>query len=110
VGLVVGGWGMIVALLGFAYSRLTYTNALLEYLKEAAYPVYILHQAAVVCIGYGIVQLQSGIPLKYALLLVSAFAVTLAAYEFIVKRLPVLRFAFGMSPLPKRGSRNKRIP
>ncbi len=110
VSLVVGGWGMIIGLLGFARSRFTYTNALLKYLKEAAYPVYILHQAAVVCIGYGIVQLQAGITLKYALLLASAFAVTLAAYEFIVKRLPVLRWAFGMNPRPRREGRNKRAP
>ena len=102
VGLVVAGWGAIVALLGFAHSRLTHTNAVLEYLKESAFPVYILHQAAVVCIGYGIIQLPLGITVKYALLLVASFAATLAAYELIVKRVPVLRFAFGMNPITRK--------
>jgi glucan biosynthesis protein C len=98
VGLVVAGWGAIVALLGFAQGHLMRTNAVLDYFKESAYPVYILHQAAVVCIGYGIIQLPLGVAAKYALLLAASFAATLAAYELIVKRFSILRFAFGMNP------------
>jgi len=110
LGLVLTGWGVIVALLGFAQDRLSpiskrtlrRTNALLAYLKESAYPVYILHQAAVVGIGYWIIQLPLGIAAKYALLLAASFAATLAAYEFVVRRIPVLRLAFGMKPLPRQ--------
>jgi membrane-bound acyltransferase YfiQ involved in biofilm formation len=100
VSLVVAGWATIVALLGFARSRLTHTNVILDYFKESAYPVYILHQAAVVCIGYWIIQLSLGIAVKYTLLLAAALAATLATYHFIVRPIPILRFAFGMKPLP----------
>jgi glucan biosynthesis protein C len=102
VGLVVAGWGTIVALLGLAQSRLTRTNALLGYLSESAFPVYILHQAAVVCIGYAIVQLPLGIAGKYILLLAAAYTATLVAYQFVVRPIPVLRFAFGMKPLARK--------
>jgi len=108
IGLVVAGWGFIVALLGLAHSRLAHTNAVLEYLKESAYPVYILHQAAVVCIGYRIIQLPLGIAAKYALLLAASFAATLAACELVVKRVPVLRFAFGMNPMTRKVGPAKR--
>lgn len=107
VGLVVGGWGAIVALLGFAHSRLMHTNAVLDYLKESAFPVYILHQAAVVCIGYGIIQLPLGMAAKYALLLSASFAATMAAYQVIVRLIPILRFAFGMKPITRRQTRQK---
>ena len=75
---------------------------MLDYFKESAYPVYILHQAAVVCIGYGIIRLSLGMAAKYALLLAASFTATLAAYQFIVRPVPILRFAFGMKPMTRR--------
>jgi glucan biosynthesis protein C len=102
VGLVVAGWGIIVGLLGFAQNRLVRGSALLEYLSESAFPVYILHQAAVVCIGYAIIQLPLGIAGKFVLLLAAAFTATLGAYQFIVRPIPVLRFAFGMKPMTRK--------
>jgi glucan biosynthesis protein C len=97
VSLVVASWGGVVALLGFARHRLAHTNAVLDYLSESAYPVYFLHQAAVVCIGYGIIQLSLRIAVKYVLLLAASFTATMAVYHFVVR--PVLRLAFGMKPM-----------
>jgi surface polysaccharide O-acyltransferase-like enzyme len=102
VSLVVAGWGTIVGLVGLAQSRLAHRKAALEYLSESAFPVYILHQAAVVCLGYAIIQLPLGIGSKYVLLLAAALAATLGAYQFIVRPIPVLRFAFGMKPLARK--------
>jgi len=98
VSTAVVGWSMIVVLLGFAHSHLMRTNALLDYLSESAYAVYILHQAAVVCIGYWIIQLPLGMAAKYGLLLAAAGATTMATYHFIVMPSPVARFALGMKP------------
>jgi glucan biosynthesis protein C len=104
VSLVVAGWGIIIALLGFAQSYLTHRNAVLGYLSESAFPVYIIHQAAIVCIGYGIVQLSLGIGAKYLLLLVAAVLATHGIYQLAVRPIPVLRFAFGLKPMPRKGS------
>ena len=100
VALVVASWGGVVALLGFARSRLSHPNAVLDYLIESAYPVYFLHQTAVVFIGYGIIQLSLRIAAKYVLLLAASFTATLVVYHFIVR--PILRFAFGMKPVPRK--------
>jgi len=101
VSAAVVGWSLIVALLGLAHSCLTRTNAVLDYLRESAFPVYILHQMEIVCIGYGIIQLPLGMAAKYVLLLTAAFAATLATYHLIVRPISILRFAFGMKPLSR---------
>jgi len=95
--LVLASWGTIIALLGSAQVHLAHTNVVLDYLKESVYPVYFLHQLAVVGIGYRIIQLPLGIAAKYALLLSAALITTLAVYEF-TRRILALRFAFGMKP------------
>jgi len=100
VALVVASWGGVVALLGFACSRLSHTNAVLDYLVESAYPVYFLHQVAVVGIGYGIIQLSLRIRAKYVLLLAASFTATLAVYHIIVR--PILRSVFGMKPMTRK--------
>jgi fucose 4-O-acetylase-like acetyltransferase len=108
VGQVVAGWGTILALIGFAQSRRARANAALGYLGESAFPVYILHQVAVVGIGYAVIQLPFGIPVKYVLLLVAASAATLAVYHFVVRPIPILRFAFGMKVVSGTVSREQK--
>jgi peptidoglycan/LPS O-acetylase OafA/YrhL len=82
----VGGWGIILALLGLAHRYLGRATPGLRYLGASAYPFYILHQAAVVGIGYGVIGLPLSIGAKHALLLVSALAATLMAYEVLLRR------------------------
>src|SRR3989304_1151594 len=96
----VAGWCFVVALLGCAQIRRAHPSPALGYLTESAFPGYILHQPAIVFIGYGIIRLPLGIGAKYALLLMASVAATLAVYQFIVRPSPVLRFLFGMKQKP----------
>jgi peptidoglycan/LPS O-acetylase OafA/YrhL len=102
-GTAVAGWCFVVGLLGLARTRFRQRSAPLAYLAESALPIYILHQPAIVLIGYWIVQLRLGIAPKYALLLVGSVALALAMYHFVVRPIPVLRFLHGMKP-KKRGA------
>jgi peptidoglycan/LPS O-acetylase OafA/YrhL len=97
-GSAVAGWCFVVALLGAAHRFLTPVRAGLPYLTESAFPVYWLHQSAIVLVGYPIVHLELGIAAKYALLLVASASATLAAYHFVVRRFRVTRFCVGMKP------------
>jgi glucan biosynthesis protein C len=106
VGFVTACWGSIIALLGFADKYLARANAALAYLGESAFPVYILHQPAIVILGYWIVQLPMGIAPKYLLLLVTAFSLTLAVYHFVVRPIPILRLAFGLKPTARSADRS----
>lgn len=92
----VAGWCMIVVLLGFAAARLRRPARALPYLREAAMPVYVLHQPAVVLLAWLVVALPLGIATKFVLLTVGAAAATAAAYELLVRRSAPLRVAHGM--------------
>ena len=68
------------------------------YLAEAALPLYILHQPAVVAVAYQVVRWDAPILVKYPMIVIAAGALTLAAYDLLVRRTPVTRFLFGMRP------------
>lgn len=98
VGSAVAGWCFVVAFLGMARRFFTTTSPALAYLSESAFPVYVLHQAAIVLPGYFIIRLPLGVAPKFGLLLVVAVALTLAAYHWLVRPFVVPRFLLGMRP------------
>lgn len=100
-------WFWIVAITSMSLRVLTFTNALLHYLDEAFYPVYVLHMPVLTMVAFFIVQAPLGIWGKFVLIVVATFAMTLGLYELCIRRLPAVRFLFGMRPLP---ARDPRIP
>jgi len=91
-------WSVVVGLLGYARFWRLPEGRVLAYLGESALPVYILHQLAVVVIGYWVVQLPLGVGAKFALVVGLAVPATLAVYHVLVRPYAVVRFAFGMPP------------
>lgn len=100
-GSAIAGWAFIVALLGLGRRYLSFSTPALRYLSEAALPIYVLHQAAIVYPGYWIVQLPFGIAAKFVLVLATAFALIFTVYHFIVKPVQAVRVLFGMRPLAR---------
>ena len=96
VGTAIAGWCFVLALLGIARRYFTATGPALSYLSESAFPVYVLHQAAIVLPGYWVVGLPLGIATKYVLLLLLAVAITMGAYHWLVRPFAVPRFLLGM--------------
>jgi uncharacterized protein (DUF2147 family) len=109
-GSAVAGWCFVLALLGLAQRFLNFGNTALHYLSEAAFPVYILHQAAIVVPGYFLLHLSLGVAAKFALLLTVSVFATFATYHFVVRPFAVGRFLFGMRPkacpLPRLAARS----
>jgi uncharacterized protein (DUF2147 family)/fucose 4-O-acetylase-like acetyltransferase len=105
VGTAIAGWCFVIALLGIARRYFTATGPTLSYLSESAFPVYVLHQAAIVLPGYWVVGLPLGIATKYVLLLLLAVAITMSTYHWVVRPFAVPRFLLGMRakacPLPR---------
>ena len=97
-GSAIAGWCFVVAFFGFARRSLTAPSPALAYLSESAFPVYILHQVAIVVPGYFIVQWSLGIAAKFGLLLLVAVAVTLSVYHWLVRPFAVPRLLLGMRP------------
>jgi glucan biosynthesis protein C len=98
VGSAVAGWCFVLTILGVAQRFVTTSGPALRYLSESAFPVYVLHQAAIVIPGYFLVQLPLGIATKFVLLLLLSVSLTLAVYQWLVRPFTVPRFLLGMKP------------
>ena len=95
-------WCCVLGILGLGTHYLNIPRPWLLYANEAVLPFYILHQTVILCIGYYVVRWPIPDLLKYGVILVSSFAVTMGLYELLVRRVNLLRFLFGMKPLPRR--------
>jgi uncharacterized protein (DUF2147 family) len=92
----VAGWCFVLAFLGFARQRLSYSRPALDYLTESALPVYLLHQSAIVVPGYFLIQLPLGPLTKFTLLLAVSTTATLGVYHLLVRPFAIPRFLCGM--------------
>ncbi len=97
-GSAIAGWCFVVAALGLAHRFLSFRSARLDYLSESAFPVYLLHQSAIVILGYGVVALPLGIAAKLVLLFVLSVAATLLVYHVLVRPFALPRLLTGMKP------------
>ncbi|HEY7419645.1 MAG TPA: acyltransferase family protein [Ktedonobacteraceae bacterium] len=91
-------WMLVVGVLNIGVRWLTFTNTALEYLTEAAYPLYVLHMPVLIFVGLSIIQ--SGLPnvIALPLIVLVTLTLTLGLYEFVIKRIGVLRLLFGLKP------------
>ena len=89
-------WFWLTAILGFGGKYLNAENKTLRYAREGAYPFYVLHQSAIVAIGYYVVRMNSGVLPKFFIIAVCSLAATIGLYDIIVRRTNVTRFLFGM--------------
>lgn len=94
----------LIVFLALARKTLNFSNRFLKYANEAVLPFYILHQTVIIFIGYYLVQPHLSLMVKYLLINLFAFIITLALYAAVVKPIPLLRFLFGMRPKPKKAA------
>jgi hypothetical protein len=97
-----GGWICVLAIFGLGMQYLTLRAARLDYANEAVLPFYILHQTVILVVGFFVLQWTIPDALEWAVVVVISFVIILAIYEFLVRRWNVIRFLFGMKPLPPR--------
>ena len=98
-------WSCLIAILGFGARHLRTSNRFLKYANEAVLPFYILHQTIILAIGFRVIRLDAPLWIEYLIIVTSSFAVTIALYEFLIRRISVLRFLFGLKTL-----RRVRLP
>jgi len=101
----IAGWCFVVAFLGWSRQHLSLSTPALRYLTESAFPVYLLHQSAIVIPGYFLIQLPLGVWAKFVLLLVVSTSLTLSAYHMLVRPFSLTRFLCGMKRIERPASR-----
>ena len=89
-------WCWMIGLLGLGKRFLNSEIKFLSYGREAALPFYILHQLAIVIIGFFVVSLSLSAGVKYIIIISTSFITCVIIYEVLVKRFNVFRFFFGL--------------
>jgi peptidoglycan/LPS O-acetylase OafA/YrhL len=98
---ILSACSLLPAFLGFGMQHLTSTTPYLKYASEAVMGFYILHQTVLLVIGYYVVRWNVPDFAKWSIIFVSSFIVIMAIYEFLIRRVNVLRFLCGMKPLTR---------
>lgn len=91
----------ILTVFSFGHKYLNRPRKTLRYLSEAAYPVYIIHMIFLFLASLLIFPLDIATPLKFVLVLACTFAGCFVFYEFVIRRVKVIRPLFGLRSLPR---------
>jgi membrane-bound acyltransferase YfiQ involved in biofilm formation len=96
----------VFSVLAFGARYLNRAGRALSYLSAAAYPVYILHMAFISAGAMLLFPLSMDVSLKFFLLLAFTIVGCLLVYEFLIRRLGVTRFLFGLRPKRLKSSQD----
>ena len=86
----------IFAVLAFGSKYLNRGGKTLSYLSQAAYPVYIMHMIFLFLGSLFIFPLAIPVQLTFVLVLLFTFGGCFAFYEFIIRRINIIRPLFGV--------------
>ncbi len=86
----------IWAILGFGHLFLNRDSSLINYLRSAVFPVYILHQPIQYMLAFVIFPLDILPFLKFLLLVLSVLIVSFGFYQFLLRRIDVVKLFFGI--------------
>lgn len=89
-------WFWMIGIIWLGRRFLNYHNRFISYANEAVLPFYVLHHSVIYVVGFLVIQGETTIFNKFSLIAGISFIVIMALYEFLVRRLRVLRFVFGM--------------
>jgi len=86
----------IFGVFGFGYKYLNKPSKTLSYLSQAAYPVYIIHMFVLYAAAMLILPLEIPIMLKFICIVAFTGLACYLIYEFIIRRIGILRPLFGL--------------
>jgi glucans biosynthesis protein C len=96
-------WTAIAAILGFARGIVFRDGPALRYLREAVFPIYILHQTVIVILAHNAQPLGLRPAIEGPLLVLATFGLCFLGFE-IVRRVRWMRPLFGLTLSPRPDS------
>jgi hypothetical protein len=93
-------WLCLIGFLGFGKRYLNRGGKFIDYVREAALPVYIIHLPIVVLVGFYVIKFDVSVAGKYIAIMILSLILSILLYEITVRRLKFFRFFLG---LKKRG-------
>ena len=94
----------IMSLFGYAYQYLNKPSKTLSYLNKAVYPIYVVHMFVLYGAAWLILPLEIPAFFQFVMIVLITAVICVLIYEWI-KRIPILRTAFGINE--KRKTKNK---
>lgn len=89
-------WYCVLCFIGYGQKFLNKNNPFLQYANEGIYPFYILHQVAIVIIGYYVIKWNINLYIKYIVVSNASLISCIIVYWFFVRPFRITRFIFGM--------------
>jgi peptidoglycan/LPS O-acetylase OafA/YrhL len=89
-------WTLFIFYLGMRY--LDYTNRWLQYLREASFAFFWVHQPVIIFIAFYAVQWEVSLLIKLLVVVIGSFVGSLALFELLVRRIDPVRALFGLKP------------
>ena len=94
-------WGWIVTCLAWGHHLFNKPMRWLPYATQAIFPWYILHQTLTVVAGYNLSPLALGPVIEPMLVLLITIGGCFVLYEYVIRRVALLRPLFGVSYSPR---------
>ena len=91
-------WSWLHTVLYLGIRWLNKPNRVIDYAQQSVLPVYVIHHPYVLLVASFVVTWDLGIWAKFGIVAVAVFALTLATYEFCVRRWNPARIVFGLEP------------
>lgn len=74
----------------------TASTPLLKYANTAALPFYVMHQTVLLAVGFFVVRWNIPDLVKFLVIAAGSFGIIMGLYEYLIRRVNVLRILFGM--------------
>lgn len=89
-------WSWIMMLVGYAKKYIDRPHRIHQYVNNAIYPYYILHQTIIVILAYYVVKTGESILAKYLFIVAVTLMLCFFIYHILIKPNRVMRLLFGM--------------
>jgi len=99
----------IFGVFGFGYKYLNQPSPLLNYLSQAAYPVYIIHMFVLYAGAMLILPLELPVMLKFIAIVAFTGIGCYLIYEFLIRRIRLLRPLFGLKAVGRMGKKKDAV-
>jgi peptidoglycan/LPS O-acetylase OafA/YrhL len=95
-------WMWMFAAVGYGKQYLNKKHNFLNYINQAVYPFYVLHQTIIVMVVYYVVKWQESILTKYLFTVLLSLFLSIAIYYLFIRPYKLTRLLFGMKSGKKR--------
>jgi peptidoglycan/LPS O-acetylase OafA/YrhL len=95
-------WFWVMTAIGYGKRYLNKNFKGMDYINQAVYPFYILHQTVIVLVVYYVAQTTDTIFMKFLFTVLLSFLLSMSIYHLFIRPYAVTRFLFGMKPKKKK--------